>query len=61
MAQTQSKQKPPLVEVRCAGCGRFLCKTRGDVEVDCRRCFGRTFFDYDTRKTRFLPKEKKNK
>jgi phage FluMu protein Com len=53
--------KPPKVDVHCAGCGRFLCRAGGDVEVECKRCLGRTIFDYSTKTSKYLSREDKNK
>jgi uncharacterized metal-binding protein YceD (DUF177 family) len=64
MEKPISQTKPRLVDVRCAnpnGCNRMLCKCRGDVEVECKRCLGRTIFNYDTKTSEFLSREQKNK
>lgn len=53
--------KPPKVDVRCPACGRLLCQTDGDVIVDCWRCKGRVFFHYDTKASKYLTREEKNK
>lgn len=59
-------KKIQIIDVRCAnpnGCNRLLGKIgKGSyIEVECKRCFGRTIYDDSTGEKKFLSRDDKSK